>query len=609
MKPTRKLVLGALVLTGLVAVLGTARNARADYTAAVDAGTLRIVGDGATDTLVLFAGGGTLVGDVGADGTSDFTFDLASFDALEVAAGGGDDVIRLQGGGLADKAGTLDGEGGDDTIIGTIGDETLLGGRGDDSVAGGDGDDHADLGPGADTFTWNPGDDNDTVEGGGGNDTLAFNGANIGEQLAAAANGSRVRFTRDIASITMDLAGVERLAVRALGGADTITIGDLRGTDVEAADIDLSGSLGGGDAQPDSVVAEGTDAADDVSFASSGEAQSVEGLAARTSIVAGAEPADDLVARTGAGDDAVAMKVGVAGTATVNADGGEGADTATYDGTAGADEIAVVANGAETATVAAATARFDTLAVESLIVRGRAGDDTITGTGNLQPLTSLTFDGGADADVLRGGNGPDLLLGGKGDDSVDGNQGADTAFLGGGDDRFQWDPGDGSDVVEGEGGADALDFFGSNIGELMEASADGTRVRFTRNIGTIAMDLDGIERLAVRTFGGADTVTVGDLRGTGVNDVDVDLSASLGGGDGLTDSVIANGGDKKDRVRVTRSGAQVLVSGLASRLTIAGSESLNDTLRIQTFGGNDDVVVDPDAELAITPVIDLGADE
>jgi hypothetical protein len=53
----------------------------------------------------------------------------------------------------------------------------------------------------------------------------------------------------------------------------------------------------------------------------------------------------------------------------------------------------------------------------------------------------------------------------------------------------------------------------------------------------------------------------------------------------------------------------VLVSGLASRLTIAGSESLNDTLRIQTFGGNDDVVVDPDAELAITPVIDLGADE
>jgi predicted ester cyclase len=609
MKATRILLLGALVAAGLAATLGTARDARAAYTAAVDAGTLRIEGDGASETLLLFAGTTELNLDVGGDGTVDFTFDPATFDALELKAGGGDDVVRIQGSGLATTSVTLDGEAGNDTIFGGSGAETILGGRGDDFADGNQGADTAYLGGGDDRFHWDPGDGSDLVEGEGGTDTLDFFGSNIGEQMAASANGPRVRFTRNIASIVMDLAEVERLAVRTFGGADVITVGDLTGTDLKAADVDLSGSTGGGDGSPDIVNADGTDAADSVSFASSGETQSVEGLATRTSIVAGGEPDDDLVARTGAGDDAVAMSVGVSGTAVLNADGGEGTDKATYDGTTAADEIAVVANGAEAATIAPATARFDTLAIESLLVRGRDGADTISSTGNLAAITSLTFDGGADGDTLRGGNGPDLLLGGKGDDFVDGNQGADQALLGGGDDRFEWDPGDGSDVVEGEGGTDTLDFFGSNIGELMEASPNGKRVRFTRNIGTIVMDVDGIERLAVRTFGGSDTLTVGDLRGTDVSDVDADLSASLGGGDAATDTVIASGGDKKDRVRVARSGAQVLVTGLASRLTIAGSEGLNDTLRIQTFGGNDDVTIEPDAELLITPVIDLGADE
>ena len=68
-----------------------------------------------------------------------------------------------------------------------------------------------------------------------------------------------------------------------------------------------------------------------------------------------------------------------------------------------------------------------------------------------------------------------MLLGGTGNDLVDGNIGADTARLGAGDDHFQWDPGDGSDTVEGEGGTDALDFNGSNIGEQIDVSANGSR--------------------------------------------------------------------------------------------------------------------------------------
>ncbi len=60
---------------------------------------------------------------------------------------------------------------------------------------------------------------------------------------------------------------------------------------------------------------------------------------------------------------------------------------------------------------------------------------------------------------------------GAGTEFVDGNPGNDTAFLGAGDDSFQWDPGDGSDVVEGQAGSDTLRFNGSAASETMAAAA------------------------------------------------------------------------------------------------------------------------------------------
>ena len=152
--------------------------------------------------------------------------------------------------------------------------------------------------------------------------------------------------------------------------------------------------------------------------------------------------------------------------------------------------------------------------VENLVVRGLAGADTINGQNGIGALTHLTLDGGAGDDTLRGGDGADLLLGGGGDDLADGNIGADTALLGAGDDRFQWDPGDGSDTVEGQGGSNALSFNGSNIGENIDVSANGSRVRLTRDVAAITMDFDNIQRLDVRALGGSDAVTVNDLTGT-----------------------------------------------------------------------------------------------
>jgi hypothetical protein len=327
--------------------------------------------------------------------------------------------------------------------------------------------------------------------------------------------------------------------------------------------------------------------------------------------VAGNEAANDnvTVAALG-GADTINAGVGFVGPIPVTVDGGDGSDTTTYSGTNADDSIGLARNG--TAAVAVFTPAGQPLnntAVEELIVKGLGGADAITGQNGIGTLTHLTLDGGSGEDTLRGGDGADTLLGGTGNDLVDGNIGADSAQLGSGNDTFQWDPGDGSDAVDGQGGKDALAFNGSNIGEDIRVAANGSRVRLTRNVAAVTMDLDGIESTAVRALGGADTITVDDLAGTDLKAAGIDLGGFDGNGDAAADTVVLNGGDKAERVRVTRADAQVLTTGLAAQTTITGSEAANDVLRVNTLGGRDDVQVAPDVSTLITPVVDLGADQ
>ena len=176
----RALALGALAAVFVAVSLGLPEPASAAYTARVDAGTLRLTGDGAGEKLFLAPQGGVLLDvDVGGDGTIEHSFDRSLFTAIEVEAGGGDDEVRVIGS-LSDEAITLDGGTGADILFGGDGDDTLIGGAGDDDVTGGAGTDHAVLGGGADVFHWSPGDDNDRVDGDGGDDELDFNGANVG---------------------------------------------------------------------------------------------------------------------------------------------------------------------------------------------------------------------------------------------------------------------------------------------------------------------------------------------------------------------------------------------------------------------------------------------
>jgi Ca2+-binding RTX toxin-like protein len=270
-------------------------------------------------------------------------------------------------------------------------------------------------------------------------------------------------------------------------------------------------------------------------------------------------------------------------------EGGAGTDTVQVNGGGGAEQFTATANGNRV--------RFDRLnpapfaidigTSEQLNLVANGGDDSFSATGNLAALIRITVDGGTGNDTLLGSNGVDLLLGGDGDDFVDGQQGNDVAFMGAGNDTFQWDPGDGSDIVEGQAGTDAMRFNGSNGNERFEASANGGRLLFTRDIGNIVMDTDNVETLDVNALGGADTAVVNDLSGTDVTDVNANLAATGGGGDAAADNVVVNATNGDDVVVAAGDATGVSTTGLAARVDLTGGEAVTDRLTINAIAGDD----------------------
>src|SRR6185295_2359470 len=453
-------------------------------------------------------------------------------------------------------------------------------------------------------------------------DRMLFNGSNIGEEINLSANGERALFTRNIASISMDLNDVERVEFNAFGGADKVTVNDLSGTDVTAVDVNLAGTLGGatGDGAADQVIVNGTAGDDTIQASTNGTSATVLGLAAVTN-VSNLESIDQLIVdgqggndtliggagsqilhggegndvlRGGDGDDQMFGDAGNdrmvwnPGDDTDLMEGGADLDTAEVNGGNGAEIFTVTANGTRV--------RFDRLepapfsldigTTEELVVNMNGGDDQFSATGNLAALIHITVDGGAGNDTILGSNGNDTLFGGEGNDFIDGQQGADSAFMGAGEDTFQWDPGDGSDTVEGGEGFDRLLFNGSAIAETFDLAASGERATLFRNIGNITMDLNDIERIDLRALAGTDSVQVHDLSGTDVVEVNIDLGAIAGGGDGAIDHVLVEGTGGNDVIEVVDSGESIVVSGLAARVQIDNAEA-QDVLAIDAGNGDD----------------------
>ena len=198
--------------------------------------------------------------------------------------------------------------------------------------------------------------------------------------------------------------------------------------------------------------------------------------------------------------------------------------------------------------------------------------------------------GGDGDDVLLGGDGAENFLAGAGNDFVDGNRGNDTADLEADDDEFLWDPGDGSDIVEGRDGYDVMTFNGSGGDEIFATTAIGDRMAFTRNLGNIFMDTNDVEAIDLRALGGADQLTAGDATGTELVALFADLAPTIGGagGDGLVDSITVLGTPGDDTISVTGANGAVQVAGLASTLDVTNADP-TDRLTVTGNGGTDTI--------------------
>jgi Ca2+-binding RTX toxin-like protein len=575
--------IGRLALA--LALLGAAQPAAAAYQAEVEGTTLRIVGNKKSDLLALRLAPGapqTLEVDVGDDGVPDGGFDRATFTAISVAAGGGNDTVRIDtaNGAFDDEATTIDGQDGDDVLLGGPGAETFFGGRGNDRVAPGFGDDLVFLGEGDDVAEWVPGGNNDTIEGQEGHDALVFRGANVAEIFDVFANGARILVLRNVANVTMDLEDVEEIDIAASGGADVVNVNDLSGTDATDVVVDLAMLPGspGGDAQIDAVTVVPSAGAEAVDVEHDAATMIVSGLP-WTVFVEEGETAEDRIAIAGTG-------------VAVNVNGTEGDDVGAI--------VPSPTPGAVRVLFLSFPIGVDVFAPDTLVVNGFGGADTITAQNGLGGLAvPLAIHGGKGDDVLTGGDGADEVFGDSGRDVVKGGRGNDTLRLGSGSDRAEWAPGDGNDTIEGESGKDVLAFLGSNIAEAIEVTPNGKRLRFFRNIANVTMDVDGVEQVDFAALGGADTIVVADLAATAVRRLNLDLAATIGGGDVQPDAIVVNGTAKGDRFKLRADAGGVVVARPRTEIRITAAEAASDTLTVNGLAGADKFQIAPSILSAI----------
>jgi Ca2+-binding RTX toxin-like protein len=574
-RPRRRWTVATPAIAAALAFGAGVQNAAAGATpvkAGVRKSVLTVTGTPGADVIVLRLQAGTpgkLVVDVGGDGSAEFVFDRQSFHTIVVEGGAADDTLvadRSAGTFTDTERTTLSGGDGRDTLVGEVGAELLTGGGGDDILDGNQGADTLSGGDGTDISTWDPGDASDTIDGGPGPDRVVFNGSAASENVAVTAAADHARVTRDVGAVVLDLTGVEALDHRAQGGTDTITVTDVSATALDNVTTDLSLN-GTDDAQVDTVVV---------------PVGSRLGQDATTAVV---DVAGTTVrAVNGAATDAIR----VTGTTT--------ADTVSIVGTANADTVTAFADTTDVAIVGATgtmTARFS--AVETIDIDLAGGNDTFAAAGNLAPLTTLDVDGGDGHDTLLGGNGPDRLTGSSGDDTLDGNQGADTLSGGDGTDIITWDPGDASDTIDGGPGPDRVVFNGSAIGEAFVLSAVGDHLSAARNIGNVVLDIDGVERVALRTLAGSDSVTVDDLSATDVAELSADLAAATASPDLLADTVTVNGTPGDDHVAVVDEGTAVDVQGLMTTVRVFGADASLDVLVVDGRDGVDEISATPGA--------------
>ncbi len=208
----------AITVTGTrVNIAGLEYDVNIDGVSLADADTLTFNANGGNDTVL----------------TADTLATLFSSAEVTVNGGDGDDFVS--------GFGTLNGEGGNDTLLGSLDAQTINGGTGNDTIRGGGGTDVMSGDAGDDTFlldydglvdNYFGGDGYDTlvISGTPGNDVLTVNQFDATIQLFTNLNGFvEPNFLQTAGGVTT----LERVRIEAGSGDDTVvvTAADVLGTD------------------------------------------------------------------------------------------------------------------------------------------------------------------------------------------------------------------------------------------------------------------------------------------------------------------------------------------------------------------------------------------
>jgi Ca2+-binding RTX toxin-like protein len=238
---------------------------------------------------------------------------------------------------------------------------------------------------------------------------------------------------------------------------------------------------------------------------------------------------------------------------------------------------------------------FDRSTFDKVIVHAGGGDDIVRiaeGNGAFTDTEKTAILGDGSADTLVGGSFAESLQGGDGADTIDGNPGNDAITLGASNDFVVWNPEDGVDAISAGDGFDRIRVNGSDDSESIEVFNFTNMLRISRGTrpgeGGPIFDAKNAEALELKPLRGNDVVRTGNLAGTGVNDVSVDLASGSPSEPRDFDNVVLNGAIGPDNnAQVSAFSGTVKVVGLAPTLSISHSDPGLDLLDVSGFSGND----------------------
>lgn len=561
-------------------------------------------GDG-NDIINMGSGGGRADGGAGADTiTAGAGFDTLDYsqssagitiDLQSGAAGTGGDA---QGDIISGQFESVFGSNSVDTITGSSNGESIYGLSGDDVINGGDGDDILIGNGGMDTLT-----------GGNGNDTFqyyeySFDNA-MADTITDFAIGDRIEmqqgdingtFLVPIFIGTAAFSGVSGEMRYEKTGGQTLIHLDISGD--STADQTLTLSNGEFDLLQTNVQSFGFELIIDSSVSGTSGNDTLNGTV-NDDIIFGLAGNDTITTLTGndtidAGADDDIIIGDENGTGTI--DGGTGTDlfqitfsnggfgtfyddsisvlnvynsSGSYqvtdveryealDTSGNATQVTIIGDGTNDVLDASAET------VNSVVVYGAGGNDTITGTG------STGFD------QLYGGSGNDLIYGLAGGDIIYGGDGNDQLFGGAGDDSFIDERG--INVIDGGADYDQLNLFNlstnTGIGASITASASDTFIDATSGA---SWQLNDVELITLLGTQDADSMNFSGLSSTGLTDIRITQSAGA-------DSTTVNG------VAATffDYNVETYTSGQIDGDIITGL-SVIDTIQFSNFDTNDSI--------------------